>query len=192
MDSGRVESERDISFEMPLLSKNMISKHFPSCRTDNVYYVGSCAYPRTRIGRRDFMPNILLQSIIVSMHRKIQLKQPMVYLRQSCSMTGLSVDVERECSTETRRWSSDDISFVCTADRDTKDIVRLRSYSLPDSRIFVRRYARLPLQHPLPQHSLTLSAFGIARSLMVALAQIIQWTRWREKRQTSGARKLET
>ena len=45
---------------------------------------------------------------------------------------GLSVDVERECSAETRRWSSDDISFVCTADRDTKDIVRLRSYSLPD------------------------------------------------------------
>lgn len=26
----------------------------------------------------------------------------------------------------------DDISFVCTADRSTKDIVRLRSYSLPD------------------------------------------------------------
>lgn len=47
-------------------------------------------------------------------------------------MTGLGVDVERECSADTRRWSSDQISFVCTADRDTKDIVRLRSYSLPD------------------------------------------------------------
>ena len=56
----------------------------------------------------------------------------MVYPRQTCSMMGLSVDVERECSAETRRWRSDDISFVCTANRDTKDIVRLRSYSLPD------------------------------------------------------------
>ena len=56
----------------------------------------------------------------------------MVYPRQTCSMMGLSVDVERESSAETRRGRSDDISFVCTADRDTKDIVRLRSYSLPD------------------------------------------------------------
>jgi predicted acylesterase/phospholipase RssA len=31
-----------------------------------------------------------------------------------------------------RRWSSDNSRFVCTADCDTKDIVRLRSYSLPD------------------------------------------------------------
>ena len=27
---------------------------------------------------------------------------------------------------------SNEISFVCTVDRDMKDIVRLRSYSLPD------------------------------------------------------------
>ena len=47
-------------------------------------------------------------------------------------MTGLSVDVERKCSAEAGRWSSDDISFVCTADCDTKDIVCLWSYSLPD------------------------------------------------------------
>jgi Patatin-like phospholipase len=47
-------------------------------------------------------------------------------------MTGLSEDVERECSADKRRCSSNEISFVCTADRDTKDIIRLRSYSLPD------------------------------------------------------------
>jgi hypothetical protein len=46
-------------------------------------------------------------------------------------MMELSVDVERECSAKTRR-SSDYNSFVCTADRDTKDIIRLQSYSLPD------------------------------------------------------------
>lgn len=32
---------------------------------------------------------------------------------------------------DVRRFNFDDSSFVCTADRDTKDIVRLRSYSLP-------------------------------------------------------------
>lgn len=42
------------------------------------------------------------------------------------------MDAERECSAKTRRWSFDDISFVCTTERDTKDIIRLRSYSLPD------------------------------------------------------------
>jgi predicted acylesterase/phospholipase RssA len=47
-------------------------------------------------------------------------------------MTGLSEDVERECSAHKRRCNSNEISFVCTADRDTKDIIRLRSYSLPD------------------------------------------------------------
>jgi len=31
-----------------------------------------------------------------------------------------------------RRTAPDETSFVCTIDRDTKDIVRLRSYSLPD------------------------------------------------------------
>lgn len=46
-------------------------------------------------------------------------------------MTGLSEDVERECSVDKRRCNSNKISFVCTADRDTKDIIRLRSYSLP-------------------------------------------------------------
>jgi predicted acylesterase/phospholipase RssA len=47
-------------------------------------------------------------------------------------MTGLSEDVERECSADKRRCNSNEISFVCTADRDTKDIIRLRSCSLPD------------------------------------------------------------
>lgn len=47
-------------------------------------------------------------------------------------MTGLSEDVERECSTDKRRCTSNDISFVCTADRATKLITRLRSYSLPE------------------------------------------------------------
>lgn len=47
-------------------------------------------------------------------------------------MTGLTADVECKCSADTRPWSSDDVSFVCTADRDTKDIIRLRSYSLPE------------------------------------------------------------
>jgi predicted acylesterase/phospholipase RssA len=47
-------------------------------------------------------------------------------------MTALSEDVERECSADKRRHISNEISFVCTIDRDTKDIIRLRSYSLPD------------------------------------------------------------
>ena len=47
-------------------------------------------------------------------------------------MTGLREDAERKCSADKRRCNSNEISFVCTADRDTKDIVRLRSYSLPD------------------------------------------------------------
>ncbi len=47
-------------------------------------------------------------------------------------MMGLSGDVERKFHDGTRRCSSDDISFVCTVDHDTKDIVRLRSYTLPD------------------------------------------------------------
>jgi predicted acylesterase/phospholipase RssA len=46
-------------------------------------------------------------------------------------MTGLSEDVECECSADKRRCNSNEISFVCTADRDTKNIIRLRSYSLP-------------------------------------------------------------
>jgi len=48
-------------------------------------------------------------------------------------MTGLSVDVERRCSTHTGSPDSDKLdSFVCTTDRDTKNMIRLRSYSLPD------------------------------------------------------------
>lgn len=46
-------------------------------------------------------------------------------------MMRLSGDAEAGYSVEIRIWSSDYISFVCTADRDIKDIVRLRSYSLP-------------------------------------------------------------
>jgi hypothetical protein len=48
----------------------------------------------------------------------------------------LNDGAERGCRTyEFYRYSillSNEASFVCTADRDTKDIVRLRSYSLPD------------------------------------------------------------
>jgi hypothetical protein len=47
-------------------------------------------------------------------------------------MTGLNVGAGRKCPADIRRRNSNDISFVCTADRDTKDIIRLRSYSLPD------------------------------------------------------------
>jgi hypothetical protein len=47
-------------------------------------------------------------------------------------MTGLSADVEREFSVDTRRTAPNETSFVCTIDRDTKDMVRLRSYGLPD------------------------------------------------------------
>jgi hypothetical protein len=47
-------------------------------------------------------------------------------------MTGLSGDVERKYSSDTKGYATNKTSFVCTADRDTKNIVRLRSYSLPD------------------------------------------------------------
>lgn len=47
-------------------------------------------------------------------------------------MTGRSVVVERECSVRTGRAILIIFSFVCTAARETKDTVRLRSYSLPD------------------------------------------------------------
>ena len=47
-------------------------------------------------------------------------------------MMGLTGDVEREYSRDSKKLNSDETSFVCTTDRDTKDIVRLRSYSLPD------------------------------------------------------------
>lgn len=47
-------------------------------------------------------------------------------------MTGLSEDVEREVHDDIRRCSADEISFVCTVDQNTKSIVRLRSYTLPD------------------------------------------------------------
>jgi predicted acylesterase/phospholipase RssA len=55
-----------------------------------------------------------------------------VHLKHIYLMTGLSEDVERECSADKRRCKSNEIRFVCTADCDTKDIIRLRSYSLPD------------------------------------------------------------
>lgn len=45
-------------------------------------------------------------------------------------MTGLNVDIERKCVIN-RRDISNIASFVYTADRHTKDIIRLRSYSLP-------------------------------------------------------------
>ena len=51
------------------------------------------------------------------------------------STTGLSADVERECPADMRRSNSDHISFVCTANRDTKDIIRLRSYSSDEPNI---------------------------------------------------------
>jgi hypothetical protein len=48
-------------------------------------------------------------------------------------MMGPSEDVTRKCSTGIkRRTSADRIRFVCTANCDTKDIICLRSYSLPD------------------------------------------------------------
>jgi len=47
-------------------------------------------------------------------------------------MMGPSVDLERRCSAYAIGPESDKNSFVCTIDRDTKDMVRLRSYSLPD------------------------------------------------------------
>ena len=43
----------------------------------------------------------------------------------------LNMDVERECISH-RVDLSNTASFVCTADRHTKDIVHIRSYSLPD------------------------------------------------------------
>jgi len=45
-------------------------------------------------------------------------------------MMALSVDAKRECITD-RSAVSDINSIVCTADRHTKGIIRLRSYSLP-------------------------------------------------------------
>lgn len=53
-------------------------------------------------------------------------------LIQHCSTTALSVDAGRKCSASGRKNDSHEVRFVCTVDRDTKDIVRLRSYSLPD------------------------------------------------------------
>jgi predicted acylesterase/phospholipase RssA len=46
-------------------------------------------------------------------------------------MMGRSVDVGRKYSAYIKSHSNN-ISFVCTAARETKDIIRLRSYSLPD------------------------------------------------------------
>lgn len=54
----------------------------------------------------------------------------MVLLRLACSMTVFIVDAERELPLFIRKALSNAASFVCTADRDTKDIIRLRSFSL--------------------------------------------------------------
>ena len=54
----------------------------------------------------------------------------MVHLRHNYSTTGLSEDVKRKCSADKKRRNSKKISFVCTADHDTKNIIRLRSYSV--------------------------------------------------------------
>jgi predicted acylesterase/phospholipase RssA len=58
-------------------------------------------------------------------------------VQSSASETDLFNDgTERGCRTlvfcQCNKGDSNEISFVCSADRDTKDIVRLRSYSLPD------------------------------------------------------------
>jgi predicted acylesterase/phospholipase RssA len=47
-------------------------------------------------------------------------------------MTGLRGDVERKFYGGTRSCNFNGISFVCTIDHNTNDIVRLRSYTLPD------------------------------------------------------------
>jgi hypothetical protein len=47
-------------------------------------------------------------------------------------MMALSADVGRKCLPYVMSPNSDRNSFVCTIDRDTKDMVRLRSYTLPD------------------------------------------------------------
>lgn len=52
-----------------------------------------------------------------------------MYPSRTCSITALNVDIERKCVTN-QGDISNTASFVCTADRYTKDIIRLRSYSL--------------------------------------------------------------
>jgi hypothetical protein len=47
-------------------------------------------------------------------------------------MMGLSADAERKCSVNAMNAESEGNSSVCSVDRSTKDMVRLRSYSLPD------------------------------------------------------------
>jgi predicted acylesterase/phospholipase RssA len=48
-------------------------------------------------------------------------------------MMELSAGVERRCSAcDARGAASNENSFVCTINRDTKDMVRLRSYKLPE------------------------------------------------------------
>jgi predicted acylesterase/phospholipase RssA len=53
-------------------------------------------------------------------------------------MMGQSVDVTREYSARYKKSDSNQFSFVCTADHATKDIVRLRSYSLTDEEPTIR------------------------------------------------------
>lgn len=47
-------------------------------------------------------------------------------------MTGPSGDVERKFYDNTRRYISNNSSFVCAINHDTKDIVCFRTYTLPD------------------------------------------------------------
>lgn len=116
----------------------------------------------------------------------------MVYPRQTSLMTGLSVDVERECVDEVRDWSSDNISFVCTVDRDMKDIVRLRSYSLPDEpnipatiyQAALATSAATIFFDPVSIGDRSFADGGLGANNPVDEVE--------GKRQTSGARKLET
>lgn len=55
-----------------------------------------------------------------------------MHRKKTCLMTGQSVDVERKVFCQCKKIDSNGISFVCTTDRDTKHIIHLRSYSLPD------------------------------------------------------------
>ena len=47
-------------------------------------------------------------------------------------MTGINEDAERKFHNSILRLSSNGISFVCTVDHKTKDIIRLRDYTLPE------------------------------------------------------------
>lgn len=61
-----------------------------------------------------------------------RLSKDQVSLRQICSTTAKSEDVGRKYRKCTKRYVTNDNSFVCTVDQNTKSIVRLRSYALSD------------------------------------------------------------